>query len=136
MTDRRDQRAVEALREAWGKPTLSPNEQVAFDEELATRLVPGRRVWVWGFAAAIATATAIAWVAWPTAPEAPAPRVELAAQATTDQNDWLTWVSGPDPDDALESMVPDDYHALAYWVAPPSDPSGSSQTQKAPSGQH
>jgi len=133
-----DQEFIGRIRKAWGRPELSPAEAARFDRALRERQ-EGKTRGHWGLAAALAaTAAVIALVVLVPSRDKTAREgvslVEVLGQAqeiaygnglswepTASVNETAStvWPNDYDPDAALNTLLSDEYQALAFLVSPP-----------------
>ena len=135
-----DQEFIGRIRKAWGRPELSPAEAARFDRALRERLEGRARV-RWGLAAALAataTAAVIALVILVPGrnqtPREGLSLVEVLGQAqeiaygnglsweptgSVNETASTVWPNDYDPDAALNTLLSDEYQALAFLVSPP-----------------
>jgi len=138
MNGRDDREFIRWLRETWGRPELSAAEAARFDRELRDRVEGGRRTH-WIPVAALAAAGAAIALVIVTSGRQPAPPeglslVEVLAQAqeiaygdglswepsaTDKESASDSWPNDYDPNTALNTILSDEYRALAFLVAPP-----------------
>jgi len=138
MNNQDDREFIGRIRKAWGRPELSAAEAVRFDRALRERL-GGKTRHRFGLAAALAaTAAVTALVIFvPGRHQAPGEGlslVEVLGQAqeiaygnglswepTAPANETASavWPNDYDPDSALNTLLSDEYQALAFLVSPP-----------------
>ena len=138
MNNQDDREFIGRIRKAWGRPELSPAEAARFDRALRERL-EGKTRGHWGLAAALgATAAVIALVILVPSRDKTAREgvslVEVLGQAqeiaygnglswepTASVNETAStvWPNDYDPDAALNTLLSDEYQALAFLVSPP-----------------
>ncbi|MCX5866158.1 MAG: hypothetical protein NT009_01580 [Proteobacteria bacterium] len=138
MSNREDLEFVGRIQKAWGRPELSAAEAARFDRALRERM-NGRARNRWGLAAALAaTAAVIALVVLVPGHDKTAREgvslVEVLGQAqeiaygnglswepTASVNETASnvWPNDYDPDAALNTLLSDEYQALAFLVSPP-----------------
>lgn len=138
MKNQDDQEFIGRIRKAWGRPELSTAETARFDRALRERL-EGKTRGRWGLAAVFAaTAAVIALViivpGRDKTPREDASLMEVLVQAqeiaygnglswegTPSENKTAStsWSGDYDPEAALNTLLSDEYQALAFLVSPP-----------------
>lgn len=139
MSNREDLEFVGRIRKAWGRPELSPAEAARFDRALRERLEGSPKArHHWGLAAALATAAAVTAlvILWPGSNQTPREGlslVEVLGQAqeiaygnglsweptsSVTETASTVWPNNYDPDAALNTLLSDEYQALAFLVSP------------------
>lgn len=152
------ERLVKRVREAWGRPELSPAEQAEFDDGVRARVERTRpRRWLW--IGAVTAATAVAVVAMSVRDTDVDPDwldVLADAQAVVEGEGFLEeealafgfesseasvplfadpgWDSSADAvwDSESSLVLGNEYQVLAFWLAPTTDGNSAANTPDVP----
>jgi hypothetical protein len=129
VNEKQDLTFVRKIREAWGRPELSPGEAMEFDRALRERMNSGQGK-RWAVVAAMAAAAAVVvYITVPWSGDAPRRAAQVQEVSYDDGENWYaqasyndsytsTWPDKYDPDAALSKMLNGEYKALVTLVAP------------------